>query len=269
MISFRKKIVLAAALLLMNTVSAHAEAVHDVILQAGDLGLGNGKCRDLGTTGTVMDNGSYRLEWQGDGNFVLYNTQGGPVWNSGTQNNGHLLCFEPQYTGASYFGDIKIMNSAGQQIWNTNTGGRGRTLKLQTDCNLVIYDGGNQPVWNTGTQTDSNTCRSRSQSKGQLSLYNGNPETKWYKVWNAGWTGVLWKGSAGPLVLVDQQAGVDLEPDQSITVQVQNCKKVPPMSDGPGDKYTFKFSDHGWDGTGNASFTIYTPSSDPCMARIK
>ena len=63
---------------------------------------------------TILSNGNYKLEFQDDGNLVLYNG--------------------PTYT------------------WDTKTYiGVGHTLVMQHDGNLVIYNANSTPIWNSGT----------------------------------------------------------------------------------------------------------------------
>ena len=63
----------------------------------------------------ISPDGQHRLGLQGDGNLVLYNGSGNPIWASGTSGKG------------------------------------GSTLLMQNDGNLVLYNGSGNPIWASGT----------------------------------------------------------------------------------------------------------------------
>lgn len=54
----------------------------------------------------------------------------------------------------------------------------GRTLIMQTDCNLVLYDNGNA-VWSSGTSNGGSGCRLRMQGDGNLVIYSNNGNSVW------------------------------------------------------------------------------------------
>lgn len=59
--------------------------------------------------------GSGKLaSFQSDGNFVVYNTSGLPIWASNTASTGHSLSLQAD-------GNLVIYNSTGQSIWASNT----------------------------------------------------------------------------------------------------------------------------------------------------
>jgi hypothetical protein len=58
---------------------------------------------------------SARAIFQGDGNFVIYNTSGAPTWASGT--NGR----DARFVRLENTGNLAIYNSANAVIWQTNT----------------------------------------------------------------------------------------------------------------------------------------------------
>ena len=66
---------------------------------------------------TVLQTGNFYLNWQNDGNLVLYENVSG----SSTAR------------------------------WSTGTGGAGRQCNFQADGNLVIYNSNNQAVWGSKT----------------------------------------------------------------------------------------------------------------------
>lgn len=87
--------------------------------------------------GQRRESGTNFLQFQPDGNFVLYNSQNVPLWNTGTQGSG---------------ADLAVM---------------------QSDGNFVIY-AGSKPVWNT--QTDGHPdAYLRIQSNGAVSVAIDKP----------------------------------------------------------------------------------------------
>ncbi len=116
--------------------------------------------------GYVLDNGILRLEWQKDGNLVLRDESGNPHWESGTAGKGATaICFQ---------GDGNLVMYPNKADWATDTadgehgGCGGRSMKLQTDCNLVIVDcNGNPLPWETGT----NPCPAVLPSPGGANGY--------------------------------------------------------------------------------------------------
>ena len=89
--------------------------------------------------------GRYELAYQGDGNLVLYRiSDGAALWNTGTFSAGQV---EMQNDG-----NLVIYNSVGTPLWASNTSGfAGARLVVQTDGNLVIYDYYGYPRWSSGT----------------------------------------------------------------------------------------------------------------------
>ncbi|XP_020101866.1 mannose-specific lectin-like [Ananas comosus] len=51
-------------------------------------------------------------------------------------------------------------------------------LTMQTDCNLVLYDGGNA-VWSSGTYNQGSGCYAKMQSDGNLVVYGGYNNALW------------------------------------------------------------------------------------------
>jgi hypothetical protein len=100
--------------------------------------------------GTVLQTSAMFLAWQGDGNLVLYRSDGTAVWASNTEGSGEQLCFQGD-------GNLCINDSQGQAVFCTNTadagnsGNGGTLLVLQDDCNLVMYATDGTPLWASGT----------------------------------------------------------------------------------------------------------------------
>ncbi|QMU77235.1 hypothetical protein GXW83_17510 [Streptacidiphilus sp. PB12-B1b] len=101
--------------------------------------------------------GDYMFASQNDGNFVIYNNGGTPVWASGT-NTG-----SPNTIVMATNGNLLIYNSADYLQWQTGTGwtdhrNYGAYVCFQTDGNMVLYapNGGNHTcsgtaLWASGT----------------------------------------------------------------------------------------------------------------------
>ncbi|MVU82773.1 LysM peptidoglycan-binding domain-containing protein [Nocardia sp. ET3-3] len=106
-------------------------------LQIGDeLGLGQS-----------LQNGTYTLTLQNDGNLVL-NEPGDEVWASGTHGQ------DVQRAVMQDDGNFVLYKSDGSAAWSTETNGKGGTrLTLLPDRNLVLY-AGDKAVWSTRTATD-------------------------------------------------------------------------------------------------------------------
>ncbi len=81
-------------------------------------------------------------------NLVLYSLDGdvvgGGLWTSGTANRGTECHVEFQDDG-----NFVLYDGGGQALWDSSTSGA--ELRLQADGNLVIYDGSGNSLWNTFT----------------------------------------------------------------------------------------------------------------------
>lgn len=51
-------------------------------------------------------------------------------------------------------------------------------LTMQRDCNLVLYDNG-RAEWSTGTDNRGSSCFARMQTDGNLVLYDGSERVLW------------------------------------------------------------------------------------------
>lgn len=89
---------------------------------------------------------NYRFIFQKDGNLVLYNPKGRPLWDSKT--NGKKAKFLAMQSD----GNLVIYNNEQQPIWASNThGNNGSVLAIQDDGNIVIYNSQEVAIWSTGT----------------------------------------------------------------------------------------------------------------------
>lgn len=84
-------------------------------------------------------NGKFYMEYQGDGNLVIYETGIKPIWASDTggESLGYL---EMQADGNL------VLYSATRPIRASRTSGEGIMIQLQDDGNLVMYQDG-EPIW--------------------------------------------------------------------------------------------------------------------------
>ncbi|MDI1435954.1 matrixin family metalloprotease [Polyangium sorediatum] len=92
--------------------------------------------------------GRFQLKYQSDGNLVLY-MGSSPLWATGTNGAGgdRVLMQED--------GNLVIYNASGHPVWATNTPGtsnRYANLAVQNDGNVVLYRTGGGVAW------ASNTC---------------------------------------------------------------------------------------------------------------
>jgi hypothetical protein len=89
----------------------------------------------------------YSLTFQKDGNLVLYDRNGAPLWTSGTNGRSVArMAMQPD-------GNLVLYAPDGQPVWTTGTHGHGGAfLALQEDGNLVLYAERWRPLWTSGTE---------------------------------------------------------------------------------------------------------------------
>ncbi len=76
-------------------------------------------------------------------------------------------------------GNLVLYNGAGAAVWASNTAGSGSVeLRLQSDGNLVLYDAQGRPHWSTNSQGRSPGWFILNSS-GTLSLYDGSGLLAW------------------------------------------------------------------------------------------
>jgi hypothetical protein len=84
------------------------------------------------------------LAFQGDGNLVLYDKKGHPLWWSGTVGQGARTVFQAD-------GNLVVYTRDMQTAWSSRTDGHdGARLVLQDDGNMVIQYG-RTALWSTHT----------------------------------------------------------------------------------------------------------------------
>jgi hypothetical protein len=84
--------------------------------------------------GALLDNGTNYLQFESDGDLVLYNSQG-QVWHSDTGgSSGKQLCFD----SSAHF---KVVNSSGDTKWSADGTGDGKGYKLLlNNCYLQMNE---------------------------------------------------------------------------------------------------------------------------------
>src|SRR5574342_76676 len=92
-------------------------------------------------------NGRYSLDYQGDGNVVIYHyttlVQAEPIWATHRPHTPGEVAMQGD-------GNLVVYASTGHVMFATMTFDAGSHLVMQDDGNLVIYDG-DRPVWATRT----------------------------------------------------------------------------------------------------------------------
>lgn len=89
-------------------------------------------------------NGGYRLVYQGDGNLVLYDSQGSAAW------------------------------------WTGATGGAGQAV-MQSDGNFVVYDSAGVAQWVSGTSGNAN-ARLVLLNNGDIVIYRSDGQALWDRI---------------------------------------------------------------------------------------
>ena len=135
------------------------QAVTSIVVQhqpltprtSGTNTLTQGQTLKIGDSLT-SDNGAYILKLQDDGNLVLSNTRGAPIWATATygqgvervelQTDGNFVAYSP---GAAIPENAK-WTPPGQPSFNQPN----LRLVVQDDRNVVLYSN-NTPVWSSGT----------------------------------------------------------------------------------------------------------------------
>ncbi len=93
--------------------------------------------------------GRLSLLMQADGNLVLYfspfGTWNTPVWASNTTGHGGAWAIMQDD------GNFVVYDAGGAPLWATATGPKGSVFSVQSDGNLVVYDAGGAPLWSSNT----------------------------------------------------------------------------------------------------------------------
>jgi hypothetical protein len=96
--------------------------------------------------------GRFRLTYQTDANFVLYRSSDNlPLWAI----NCWPVCNNlgaPGHAIMQTDGNLVVYDANGAPVWNSGTFGHpGAYLQVQNDGNMVVYDTNGSPLWWTGT----------------------------------------------------------------------------------------------------------------------
>jgi hypothetical protein len=156
-------------------------------------------------------NGQYLLLMQGDGNLVLYRSNGQAVWATGTNGSG------PGSVNFQADGNVVLYRSNGQAAWATATDGyatpgfSGR-FQLQDDGILVLWWGG-KAIWksNGGLLVPSAVSATRVTSKlkfhdayqnadlpirgAKVEVWRYRPQ--WWFVWGWSHDDTVWSNGQG------------------------------------------------------------------------
>jgi len=119
---------------------------YQVLLTSTTEGLGQGQ-RMNADQYILSPNGLYKVIMQQDGNLVMYQSGGGAVWSTRTNNNpGSFAVMQND-------GNLVVYRAGGGvAIWASGTGGNsGSRLIMQNDRNLVIYGTNGTASWASNT----------------------------------------------------------------------------------------------------------------------
>ena len=91
-------------------------------------------------------NGQFSVVLQPDGNLVLNDQDGQPVWASGTDGRDVATATMQED------GNFVLYSDANEPVWASDTSGNnGASVVLQDDRNLVIYSAEGAALWATDT----------------------------------------------------------------------------------------------------------------------
>jgi hypothetical protein len=138
------------------------------------------------------------VDFQADGNFVVYDGSGQALWASGTSGtNGGELRLQVD-------GNLVVYNGAGQPLWAANSNitsewifqagnfllgtgqfvhSQNRSLDMQSDCNLVLHNVTNAlagaALWHSESSGSGSNCYADFQADGNLVVYDGSGQPQW------------------------------------------------------------------------------------------
>ncbi|MCW2527528.1 MAG: D-mannose binding lectin [Pseudonocardiales bacterium] len=123
----------------------------------GNVVLAAASGQPLWNTGTFGANAASRFTLQDDGNQVAYNSAGAAVYSAGTSKSTSPVFrssdrrFVAQVQGDGNFVLTYQNSGSADVLWSSQTGGHPNALLVvQSDGNMVIYDGG-RAIWQTGS----------------------------------------------------------------------------------------------------------------------
>jgi hypothetical protein len=95
--------------------------------------LERGWCLAASDSAILLENEDGRLSWQGDGNLVVYTTDGVATWASGAKGDTARLCFQDD-------GNLVIYKD-GAALWTSGTSGKGVDTMRFDGCGLQLLAG--------------------------------------------------------------------------------------------------------------------------------
>ncbi|MFC9352939.1 NlpC/P60 family protein [Arthrobacter sp. NPDC057013] len=177
----------------------------------------------------------YRLIMQGDGNLVLYGPSGA-VWATATSGAGNWAVMQSD-------GNLVVYTATNRPIWDSRTAGLpGGELHVQTDSNLVIYQGG-RVVWTRANGAGAGTAPAPSGGVATAISVARSKITTGHYVWGgAGPTGFDCSG----LVQFSFAAGGISTPRVATQQYASAPNKVPIAQAQPGDLVFFGSPGNFW-----------------------
>jgi cell wall-associated NlpC family hydrolase len=177
----------------------------------------------------------YRLIMQGDGNLVLYGPAG-VVWATATSGAGNWAVMQGD-------GNLVVYTAANRPVWDSRTAGLpGGELHVQTDSNLVIYQGG-RAVWTRANGSGAGTAPAPSGGVATAIAVARSKISSGHYVWGgAGPTGFDCSG----LVQFSFAAGGISVPRTATQQYAGTSNKVPLTQAQPGDLVFFGSPGNFW-----------------------
>lgn len=136
------------------------------------------------------------------GDMVVYNALGQPMWDLGLESvgnyilvlgQGHMSEYGPSRWASNTTVDEPILYPTdldmraenvlfpGQILYPGNSLKNGKwELKMEYDCNLVLYEEGNNEIWSTKTSKGKGAvCYLEMETTGDLVIYDGSKQQIW------------------------------------------------------------------------------------------
>ncbi|MDG2332908.1 MAG: hypothetical protein P8Q97_01665 [Myxococcota bacterium] len=174
----------------------------------------------LWSTDTQNQGINCRVEFQADGNFVLYEGGGQVLWTSGTSGtSGAQLRIQGD-------GNLVVYNGSNQALWQSYTNypleyhfagealalfapqilhSQNRKMEMLEDCNLVLYSFENGEtggvVWHSDTAGQGPGCSANFQADGNFVVYSGSGSALWASGTSGTTGGILSLQEDGNLVV--------------------------------------------------------------------
>ncbi|MBV9363340.1 MAG: hypothetical protein JO286_19765 [Solirubrobacterales bacterium] len=144
--------------------------------------------RALWASGTAGDRGAHAV-MQANGNLVLYDPTGAAVWSSNSrgtgcpvlviQNDGNVVVSSPPAVWATH--TVQYLMEPGDVLrpgWSIYSPSEQFQLLMQSDGNLVLYDGAGKALWASGTVGHPG-AHAVMQTDGNLVVYDSAGHALW------------------------------------------------------------------------------------------